>query len=106
MPQDQQYLSWYHEPNTRGTWTILQTCVITLTLCVYSAVHLNVPEKGITKSRRILRRVKWVAIEILAPELVVFVAWWQWNQARKLTREMVKVLAEVVVIRFVKATSD
>lgn len=47
-----------------------------------------------------MRRVKWVAMGIFAPELVVFVAWWQWNQARKLTKKMTEVLEKVATSRF------
>ena len=32
------------EPKYRGTYSILSSCLITLTLCIWSAVHLNLLE--------------------------------------------------------------
>ena len=35
---------WEPDPSgKRGTWTILSSCIITLTLCVYTSLHLNIP---------------------------------------------------------------
>ncbi len=36
---------WIPEPNTRGTWSLLYSCIFTLALCVYSAIHLNIPAR-------------------------------------------------------------
>lgn len=33
--------SWRPEPKYRGTYSILSSCLITMALCVWSAVHLN-----------------------------------------------------------------
>ena len=37
---------WRPEPDVRGTFSILSSCLITLGLCAWSALHLNVPESG------------------------------------------------------------
>ena len=82
----QDSIGWVSEPNGRGTFSILSSCVLTLTLCVYTAVQLNIP--GINESRavRIWRTAKWVLLGIFAPELVVWIAWRQWASARGLAR--------------------
>ncbi|KAK3345005.1 hypothetical protein B0H65DRAFT_573650, partial [Neurospora tetraspora] len=36
-------LRWVTEPDIRGTFSILSTCIVTLVLCVWTAIHLNVP---------------------------------------------------------------
>lgn len=62
---------WQTGPKTRGTFNILSDCIITLTLCVYTSLHLNIPEYG--KSRwyhRSWQKATWVVVGILAPELV------------------------------------
>lgn len=33
---------WIDDPDGRGTFTIVSSCVLTLSLCVYTAIHLNV----------------------------------------------------------------
>ncbi|KAK0631496.1 hypothetical protein B0T14DRAFT_417357, partial [Immersiella caudata] len=90
-------------PPTRGTFRLLIGCIATLSLCVYSALHLNVlPPAGRerqpgpkTKDNRLSfqpslstvfsSKAKWVLIGMFAPEFVVYTAWSQWRSARKLT---------------------
>jgi len=33
---------WHAESNVRGTFSILSSCIATLTLCVWSAIHINI----------------------------------------------------------------
>ena len=82
--------AWVNEPEERGTWNILYSCLFTLGLCVYTAIHLNVPGPGERQCLQYLRRVKWVFAAIFAPELGVFSAWHQWCWARKVARELNK----------------
>lgn len=79
--------SWVPEPNGRGTWSLLSTCLITISLCVWSAVHLNVPQHQKTHSQY-WRKVKWLFLGLFAPELVAYVAWQQWQEARKLRQDI------------------
>jgi hypothetical protein len=60
--------TWKAEPGTRGTFSILSTCLLTLILCVWTAVHLNIPEYGKAASQ-IRRKLGWLLISLLAPEL-------------------------------------
>ncbi|MCJ1375338.1 hypothetical protein MMC20_006573 [Loxospora ochrophaea] len=49
-----------------------------MALCVWTAIHLNVPRKGKGSTReRILRKSGWALLGLLAPELVVYAAWKQ-----------------------------
>lgn len=88
--------SWVSEPNGRGTWGLLQSCLITLGLCVYTALHLNIPPiatgDGHPKPRywgRVdWRRVRWVAMAALAPEFVLVMAYRQWSCARELRKQI------------------
>ena len=34
---------WVPDPDNRGTWSLLYSCVFTLVLCVWTAIHLNIP---------------------------------------------------------------
>ena len=60
---------WTPEPARRGTYSILSTCLITMGLCVWTAVHLNVPGHHKTR-QQILRKAGWLIMGLLAPELV------------------------------------
>ena len=50
--------AWVDDPNTRGTWSILYSCVFTLVLCVWRAIHLNIPGHGETQMQQFLRKIK------------------------------------------------
>ncbi|KAJ9602789.1 hypothetical protein H2200_012569 [Cladophialophora chaetospira] len=69
---------WIPEPETRGTWGLLYSCIFTLSLCVYSAIHINVPARGESGNTRFWRKVKWVIIAIFAPEIALYSAWQQY----------------------------
>ncbi|KAM5341708.1 hypothetical protein ACJ41O_014739 [Fusarium nematophilum] len=75
------------DPEIRGTMTILWSCILTLTACIYTALHLNVP--GNTKAMAMLReKLKWVLIGLIAPEVVLYLASSQFLDARRLSREL------------------
>ena len=84
---------WVDDPDGRGTFTIASSCVLTLSLCVYTAIHLNVRPYRRTELQSWIETAKWVVFGILAPELVVFVAWRQYVSAMALN-SIVKRLQE------------
>lgn len=79
--------SWVPSPELRGTISILQSCLLTLVACVYTALHLNVPRKTDWK-HVLLTKLKWVVLTVLAPEVVLFSAAEQLMRARKLVKEL------------------
>ena len=66
---------WKPSPSARGTFDILSTCIITMLLCVWTAVHLNVPPPGSAWVPR-LRKIGWLILALLAPEMVAYTAWY------------------------------
>ncbi|KAH6679768.1 hypothetical protein B0J14DRAFT_472792 [Halenospora varia] len=80
-------IGWQPEPTTRGTSGLLPSCVITIFLCVWRAVHINIPAKC-ERYARYGRKFGWLALGMIAPEVVVFAAWHQYNEARKLTNKV------------------
>jgi hypothetical protein len=83
--------AWVPDPGGRGTWDLLYSCLFTLLLCVYTAIHLNVPPLNETKFFFWLRKTKWVSIAAFAPEIVVVTALNQWLWARYLMKELNKI---------------
>jgi hypothetical protein len=91
-------VSWRNEPDGRGTWGILSTCIITMSLCVCTALHLNIAHQQaqhgahastrwatITASEG-FQKLKWMGIGLFAPEVVVYTAWMQMMRACHTTR--------------------
>ena len=74
---------WIPEPNSRGTWSILSSCIITISLCVWTAVHLNIPEHQ-RRKQQLWRKIKWLLLGLIAPEMVAYVAWHQRKEAKKI----------------------
>ena len=85
VDQATQYVQYVGDPNGRGTFSLIISCVLTLTLCVWSALHLNVPSKSQTTLASLMTQCRWIITGVYAPELVVFTAWRQWSSARLLS---------------------
>ena len=66
-------IKWKPSNETRVTFDILCTCIVTMLLCVWTAVHLSVaPPKSMLKL--ILRKSGWLVLALLTPEMVVYTA--------------------------------
>jgi hypothetical protein len=87
LPINETEPAWMPEPKGRGTMGILLPCLITLGLCVWTAIHLNVDPIR-TRTRFLLFKTGWVLAGILAPELVLTWAFVQFMEARAVRRHM------------------
>ncbi|CZR53645.1 uncharacterized protein PAC_03525 [Phialocephala subalpina] len=94
--------AWASSANYRGTADILWSCLLTLTACIYNAIHLNVPASYESRLRHLGRRLMWVAMALFAPEIVLYTAYAQYSEARTL----VKVLNSLRVTAIVKADKE
>ncbi|KAI5804847.1 hypothetical protein DFH27DRAFT_480753, partial [Peziza echinospora] len=92
---------WVSTPQ-RTTADLVSSCVLTLILCVWTAVHLNIPsplERGVNSGRKrksraliaLAKRVKWMLIALFAPELVLYTAFDQFIEARAIAIELNKI---------------
>ena len=84
-----QHAIWQPDPDGRGTSSLLQTCLITIGLCIYSAIHLNIPRHGASWWEKFFAKLKWVVVALFAPELVVFTAWCQRQDAKVMLKALV-----------------
>ena len=76
------------EPDGRGTWSLLYSCVFTLVLCVYTAIHPNVPNPGAPELQKYHLKGKWVVWAIFAPEIGVWTAFKQYRSATSFVSEL------------------
>ena len=79
------YVGYVGDPNGRGTASLVISCVLTLILCVWSALHLNVPRQNDSVLQCLSLYIRWIITGVYAPELVVFTAWRQWCSANILS---------------------
>lgn len=80
-------VNWQPEPNVRGTWSIISSCLLTLSLCLWTALHLNIPEHNGNQYQRV-RKFGWLLIGLLAPEMVACMALIQRRSALRITRAL------------------
>lgn len=81
-------LGFVQQPEGRGTLSILFSCLLTLSLCVWSAVHLDLPKHDEHQFHYGCRYLKWSLLGLLGPELVIWAAWRQHISARVLTKSI------------------
>lgn len=79
---------WVSSPDSRGTIDIIWSCASTTLVCVWVMLHLNVPAKGDSEVTRLLRKLKWFCLALLAPELLMLFAGGQWASAKRSCQKM------------------
>lgn len=91
---------WFTVPNLRSTFDLIRSCILTLLLCVWTAIHLNIPgyearkQKGAFKwFRKLAKKLLWMLVGLVAPEVVLYIAWNQFIQARCLAMHLEKLAA-------------
>ncbi|CAI6300732.1 unnamed protein product [Periconia digitata] len=82
-------VGWVEAPQARGTFDLLLSCLTTLSLCAWTAYHPNV---FVTRNewRKFGKRAMWMAIAVLAPEIVLWCAWEQWWASETLQKAVEK----------------
>ena len=83
-------VGWVPGLDGRGTLDLVLSCVLTMFLCVYSAMHINVPGPQDRPWKVYLQLFKWGLIGLFAPEVVAYAALRQWISARRLGIEIGK----------------
>ena len=79
---------WIPEPDGRGTWSIIWSCLVTIFICTWSVLHLDLPERhGFWYL--FFRKVKWMLVAALAPEFILMIAVNDFFQARFLLGQLV-----------------
>ena len=84
-------ISWKPDPDYRGTFDIFSSCLGTLLICIWSAIHVDVV-KGKSWYERVGEKMGWVLVGLLIPELTLFIAFTQLQRARKLKKEVYALL--------------
>ncbi|KAF2028032.1 hypothetical protein EK21DRAFT_70610, partial [Setomelanomma holmii] len=74
--------------SARGTITLLIECILTMLICTWSALHLNVPQPGLSSTAIFLIKAPYFILALIAPGYFVACAIREWINARDLTRTM------------------
>lgn len=74
---------WVSQPDGRGTFDILFSCLFTVFLCTWVSLHLNVPAVHETYWQQFRRKCRWAIQAIMAPEFVLGFATGQKVEAKR-----------------------
>lgn len=74
---------WVSEPDGRGTWGILSTCILTIILCCWTSVSPNLPAQPDGAFRKWRYKFDLAFITILGSEFLLMLALGQWSSARR-----------------------
>jgi hypothetical protein len=73
---------WVGQPNFRGTFDILWTCLFTVFISTYTILCLNLPTPKESAWHVIGRKLFWMGLSIAGPEFVLTYASGQWGTAQ------------------------
>ena len=79
---------WIPEPPGRGTWSIIWSCLATIFICTWSALHLDVPKRH-GRWYLVFRKIRWMLVAVVAPEFVLAGAAENFFEARDRSRFLV-----------------
>ncbi|KAE8449594.1 hypothetical protein EG329_007924 [Mollisiaceae sp. DMI_Dod_QoI] len=85
--------AWVSGPSTRGTFGLVFSCVITLFLCVWTTVHVNIDPPANGKSwipKRAIKKFGWACATLIFPEGAMAIAHYERMTAWRLLKEMKK----------------
>ena len=74
---------WTPSPDCRGTIAIIWNSLLTMFLCCWSALVVNVPDPRSTTSQILMRKLYLLGLCVIAPEIIFQAALGQWLSARR-----------------------
>ncbi|KAK4203558.1 hypothetical protein QBC40DRAFT_274517 [Triangularia verruculosa] len=79
---------WVEQPDYRGTFDIIFSCLVVVLTCTWTVLHLNLPAEDEGQMTIFIRKFRWSVLSIFAPEVVALFASCQWSSARDSVEEM------------------
>ena len=80
-------LGWEKSPDGRGTIDIIWGCILTIFLCVWTVLTLNVPAPDTTSWAFTRTKIKWAIIALFGPEWLLGIAGAEWSIARRAKKQ-------------------
>lgn len=81
-------------PSGRGTISLVSGCILTLFLCVCTAIHLNVFPAGTPWWSRYLHKFGWAVLGMFGPEIILWRAITELGVALRLRKERNEILRQ------------
>ena len=75
-------VGWVEQPNQRGTYNIIWSCLLLLISSTWTVLHINVPADHETYRDIVSRKARWTVFYLLTSEMVTILSGLQWKSAR------------------------
>lgn len=82
MSQNETAVGWTPQVNGRGTIDIIWSCTLTIFLCCWTSVCVNIPALNDSRLDRFRDKFYIALIGILGPDFLLILAMGQWESAR------------------------
>ena len=82
------HVGWVSGPDSRGTMGLLWSCLFTIFICTWSALHIDIPARDDSNWKRFRLKFTYMAVAIVAPEYVTGVTVGDWLAVRKLRKSL------------------
>lgn len=76
-------IGWVDQPNTRGTFDIIWSCLFTIFLCIWSVQCLNLPATEESYWIVVRRKFRWALLGLFGPDFLLTFAIGQWASAQR-----------------------
>lgn len=73
---------WVDEPNGRGTWGILSTCLVTIILCCWTSMCPNIPAQNEGFITQMRDKLHLTVLALFSPEILSIIPLGEWSSAR------------------------
>lgn len=80
-------LGWVSSPDGRGTIDIIWGCILTIFLCVWTVLTLNISAPDTTLGAFTRTQMKWATIALFGPGWLSGIAGAQWSIARRAKKQ-------------------
>jgi hypothetical protein len=74
-------VGWMNNPDHRGTIDIVWSCFLVILTAVWTVIHLNIPVPDDGFVIIVLRKMHWVVLAVIAPDLLTMHSAMQWHLA-------------------------
>ncbi|CZT02216.1 uncharacterized protein RCO7_11055 [Rhynchosporium graminicola] len=78
---------WASQPDSRGTLDIVWSSLLTVFLCTWTVLCLNLPARTDSYFKFMLRKLRWMLLATIGPEFVLSFAIGQWASANRSVKD-------------------
>ena len=84
---DGSIVGFVQEPNGRGTFGIMYSCLITWFICLWTIFHINIPAVRQPRWIHLIRKLGFMLFGAVSPEWIAAISYTNWRDARQFVKD-------------------